>query len=145
MGEIKFRAYNTLSEEMYESDDGLLEKPIAELTTKTELIWMQFTGLLDKKGKEIWEGDIIKKPITANKEYHGDFCYEEIIKSHGQFITSHISSEKGRLPRGYLRGFLLDCFDYSMKLFLWDDKYKPSTEIEIIGNIHENPELLTNP
>ncbi len=102
-----------------------------------------YTGLKDKNGKKIWEGDIIKKPITINQEYHGEYCYEEIIKKQGQWLTSHIASEKGKLPRGYLRGFLLDSFDYDGKLFMWGEDYSPETEIEVIGNIYENKELLS--
>jgi uncharacterized phage protein (TIGR01671 family) len=75
---------------------------------------MQFTGLTDKNGKEIYEGDIIVESDFINDrsmftvvEYgHFDNDYEDIF---GFKITSFFESEK----------------------------------VEVIGNIYENPELLT--
>lgn len=68
----------------------------------------QYTGLTDKNGKKIFEGDIIFDPEL--KENHivmfdeGGFCTEEM----------------------FLQFYL--CFD--------------EMEVEVIGNIHDNPELL---
>ena len=100
------------------------------------------TGLQDKNGKEIFEGDIIKKSVECNQEYHGNYCYEEIIKKRGQWLVSHLKAEKGSIPRGYLVGFLLDAFEYDRKLFMFSDDYRPSTEIEVIGNVYENKDLM---
>ena len=71
----------------------------------------QFTGLHDKNGKEIYEGDIIVRGFNSN-------IMEVVwIKELAMFIS---------------RG--LDCHDNP---YLWFD-------YEIIGNIHDNPELLKN-
>jgi uncharacterized phage protein (TIGR01671 family) len=77
---------------------------------------MQFTGLFDKNGKEIYEGDILKpiNPPSQKKDNRfveyvdGSFCYND--KYNGSRSLNH------RLT----------------KLFL------------VIGNIYENPELLKN-
>lgn len=73
-----------------------------------EVILMQFTGLLDKNKKEIYEGDIVEM-----KGYH--FSKFEV---------------KVHLVRFTDTGFF--------ELWYFDD----DPEIEIIGNIYENPELM---
>lgn len=82
----------------------------------------QFTGLLDKKGKEIFEGDIFK---------WGDSCY--IIEfSYGYF---GYSDEFGDfVPLGVVAtensyGVVYMC-------------YNNLDFAEVIGNIHDNPELI---
>ena len=79
----------------------------------------QFTGLYDKNGKEIYEGDIV---IHFN---HNEII-REVIFMKGSF--------------GYWTGeeFISYASNYH---FEWNDFYK-SEKIEIIGNIYENPELL---
>jgi len=61
MREIKFRAWDDTSKEMHffrfgeqSSCDGTYQKNTMPL--------MQYTGLKDKNGKEIYEGDIVKAP-----------------------------------------------------------------------------------
>ena len=87
------------------------------LGEKFELI--EFTGFLDSKGKEIWEGDIVKVWIVGEKDQIGqvvsnDGCFEVIIKYAGRF---------GRL-RDYLK------------------VYVANHAIEVIGNIYEHSNLL---
>jgi len=75
----------------------------------------QFTGLHDKNGKEIYEGDIYKSSWDTNS-----------IVKWTKKDTREVSGQGGServVTAGYVLGFLPD-------------------EIEIIGNIHENPELL---
>lgn len=75
---------------------------------------MQSTGLLDKNGKEVFVGDIIKctrgcpHEVYLEKEYGGTFI--------------------GGMPTIYLKGLLSG--------YAWTE------DEEIIGNIYENPELL---
>ena len=75
----------------------------------------QDTGLKDKNGKEIYEGDIIEKTYYS---YHQPECSELFeIKYEGlSFHFEHIKGSTFHLPF--------------------------TEDIEIIGNIHENPELL---
>ncbi len=79
-------------------------------------VLMQFTGLTDKNGREIYEGDIVKA--------HGAAGINVIVwDERGCFIL------KGSVERG---AFYLDDF------IIQPEPYKP----EVIGNIHEHPELL---
>jgi uncharacterized phage protein (TIGR01671 family) len=79
--------------------------------------FQQFTGLLDKNGKEIYEGDIIK-----NDSQNGRLCE---IRYHTDIYAAF----------GY-RG--LECKGDFYHLHT----YSAGKDLEIIGNIFENPELL---
>ena len=84
----------------------------------------QFTGLTDKNGKNIFEGDIIKV-VSPNGDEENPFVTE---------FFAIVYEEKMR--RFVMRSDLWnDDFDYSQ-----DDikEYK----VEVIGNIHDNPEFL---
>ena len=83
----------------------------------------QYTGLTDKHGKKIFEGDIIlfEDESPTNYEYHD--CTEmrcgEVRLDDGEFhLTNRIAVEMGDL--------------------IYDGKL----DGVIIGNIHDNPELL---
>lgn len=78
----------------------------------------QFTGLVDKNGKEIYEGDIIsvKHPFMG-REHIGTVIFEEYMFNIDGFSMSH--------------------FDYPSIAFSEGTQY-----MEVIGNVHENKELL---
>lgn len=78
----------------------------------------QFTGLTDKNGKEIYEGDIIKTHNQHNDEFIDIVVWSEC------FLQFEIKETKKTM-----------CPDLSL--------YKYSG-CEIIGNIHDNLELLTS-
>ncbi|KKN76964.1 hypothetical protein LCGC14_0364560 [marine sediment metagenome] len=75
MREIKFRAWNTETKTIIDLKkitplainmdfDGLF-LPFAD-----DFILMQYTGLKDKNGKEIYEGDIVRARYIESKEYY---------------------------------------------------------------------------
>lgn len=103
----------------------------------------QFTGLFDRHGDPIFSGDILQRPSSINGDYHGSWIRDEVIYKPGQWFVSHVASEKGKLPRGYTAGPLLDSyFDYDGKLFAFSEDYKPRCTGEIVGNRFEHPHLL---
>jgi len=87
---------------------------------------MQFTGLYDKNGKEIYEGDILKN----NRQWSYG------LRSGSHFVVE-FNVETGRYGL-LLRGERLQDS--------WEDlaalTRKKSNECEVIGNIYENPDLL---
>lgn len=79
----------------------------------------QLTELKDKNGKEIYEGDIIRSFDSS-----GDAILHCIVWEEARFVALY----KGR--------------NFSSKCFLkqdWLDEF----DKEVIGNIYDNPELLT--
>jgi uncharacterized phage protein (TIGR01671 family) len=137
MREIKFRAWDKANSTMIYSGEKRIQRgKITEVDSivifpdpeDNEKFWtayfgdrwsiigqtgpiMQFTGLKDKNGKEIYEGDILKDHLGGGK-LRAVFWNDE---------TARFEVEKGWIGLGKT----------------------DQTSSEIIGNIYENPELIT--
>ena len=103
-------------ETLYFDEEGVLKSQVAYHGQP-----MQFTGLLDKNGKEIYEGDIVRF-----WEEGGEYTSP---KSHN--IAVQWEAEGFRWS-AYSKGS-----DYGGNL----DEFE-SEDLEVIGNICENPELI---
>lgn len=122
---IKFRAWDTVNKEMHNSSFGgnyiTFGGKIHNGAIQKDWILMQFTGMLDKNGTEIYEGDIVKSALI----HHGNPGF--------QFISKIVyNSIIGAYQISYLNmnnAFVTDNLGF---------KY----QLEIIGNIYENPELI---
>jgi len=105
-------------------------------------------GFKDKKSIIMFEGDIIKMPVTGNKDYHGKFTFKEIIYRNGQWMLSYLKSEKGfKFPTGYTVGSLVDeILDYSKDAYFSDDYFDelPLSNFEVVGSRFFNPEYINN-
>ena len=97
--------------------------PLPISTSKTEVIPEtvgQFTGLTDKNGMQIFEGDIIRAKIEGGN--HSGFTWQN-------------------MPVDFQQGsFCLN--DRSGYIFCVLGAFATSVTLEVIGNIHDNPELL---
>lgn len=123
MREIKFRAYNKKQKGVFIYVDKLSfidGNGIDEKHLDDDLVFMQYTGLKDKNGKEIYEGDILN---IGNKYPEDTTDIAEVKWFRGGMMLKLV----GRF--GYRD---IECND------------KDCERHEIIGNIYENPELLTN-
>ena len=77
----------------------------------------QFTGLTDKNGKKIFEGDVVLYPWSdQDKPQRFTIKFKD-----GQFVASPVKETE-------------EYWDFMVGGY--------SKEMEIIGNIHDNPELL---
>jgi len=119
---FKFRAWLIRSGKMLHFDDAKTF-PIYELSVKSDIngaIWMQSTGLTDKNGVEIFEGDILR------------YDWENIVIKPPEWQVIDAFTVHCRPG--------LDSFrdDYSRE----DEPSRQIREGEVIGNIYQNPELL---
>ena len=88
MREIKFRAWDLKNKSMLEIFDNTTSKNwfLPNATENFEI--MQFTGLKDKNGKDIYEGDIIKEKQSIGKIVFENGCFIiEWIKNKDFFNT----------------------------------------------------------
>jgi len=128
MREIKFRAWNKELKKFLEQNiiakylgDWIVYNP--EHYQDGDIILSQFTGLHDKNGKEIWEGDIIgiRKKIMAVIEWD---------RRTARFVTRW-TSEKVQRIRKETHG---DGLPINLE--------SVGSPWEVIGNIYENEDLL---
>jgi uncharacterized phage protein (TIGR01671 family) len=70
--EIKFRRWNGV--EMYYPHLNDMDDTTLDYLIDDNQNWMQFTGLKDKNGKEIYEEDIVKCLLATEPEDKGFIC-----------------------------------------------------------------------
>ena len=150
--EIKFRAWDNTAQMMLSSDDIALALQLngdvlpLDLFASSEgmlslrrspknerYTLMQFTGLKDKNDKEIYEGDIVfnanKHPFTLVNQDPRTYVVEWREGKYNEENT-WLQNTPGFIFRKLDKRYMELIFNQS--------------QIEIVGNIYENPELLNN-
>lgn len=132
MRDIKFRCWDTENKEMLDIQeldyrDSYNGQPMIRTTMYSDyydtedMILMQYTGLKDKNGKEIYEDDI----IYCEKYIGGNWIEDCIEKGYVNFNNGEFGLYR---KQGYYQSL------YKFKEYDY--------EFEVIGNMHDNPELL---
>ncbi|MDU6827798.1 YopX family protein [Campylobacter sp.] len=128
MKEIKFRAWDVLNKKML-SWGEVFHLPAWEIFPGTPeqraFEVMQYTGLKDRNGKEIYEGDILE--LRANPFDRKKDLFQVVFKDGGfrdewnnyigQYLPPDIRNKQG-------------------------GRVRLNEACEVVGNIYENPELL---
>lgn len=128
----KFRAWDSAKKEMFKDTFAITESGQVVVVEQEDvmsppdyvfvdhLAIMQSTGLKDKNGQEIFEGDILE--VTDEHSWLEVVSYSQLK---AMFVTEEINREF-KVPESPL----YDLFDTNIFKF------------KVIGNIYENPELL---
>ena len=127
MREIKFRAWDKKYNQMVSWDDISKNNIIGSLINNNNRsisngVLMQFTGLLDKNGIEIYEGDIVRK-------LNGNYKLGKVVFEFGMFCFESIGC-------GIYVGS--DAFLHIHSLHY--KEYNSNNNYEVIGNIYEHPQ-----
>lgn len=132
MREIKFRAWDKERKSMQTSRMNMVSFNGDILMAKrdefrsSDIVIMQFTGLLDKNGREIYEGDIVVE--NSYPMFNNGLCnYRCVViwdKDEACF------------------GLDMYCVSDRVRGFACPNSISEYEALEVIGNIYENPELV---
>ena len=123
MREIKFRAWDKIEKRMYYdvqdtydfrcNGKGCLEESFGDVLKNDKYIVLQYVGMEDINGREIYEGDIVTLKGEVFEIKYKDYKY----------IADGFYDSSQDVPDDFFS-------EYAYSFF------------EIVGNIYENPELL---
>ncbi|MEC0232684.1 YopX family protein [Paenibacillus alba] len=124
MRQIKFRMWDFKNKEMYDGDSLAFEEyaPISQMLSQDGI--MQYTGLLDRIGNELYEGDIVQNGVNI---------YEIVWTEHfARYGAKKIKSDS--------------VLSLGCTFPLWQYVVEDTKQciFEVIGNQFENPELINS-
>lgn len=136
MRELKFRAWDVFNTEMFPKkvDDDLLVKFFRDVNRRRNggncVYVMQYTGLKDKDGAEIYEGDIVYARMSS--KYY--------VVSHG--LYDHLVIDDKPSPNCYGWYITSDTKPRYNEYFDGESLEGAEEFLAVVGNIYETPNLL---
>ena len=129
---LKFRAWDKTQDHMIASDELIFHEytDVEDHFCDEDLDFMQYTGLKDKNGKEIYSGDILDLHSTVNGVNLFEVYYSE---SQARFSIKYYTN---RMPKRSLE------YEYSVSDFFKPCEFSGEVDYEVIGNIYEHKHLL---
>lgn len=127
----KFRAFIKDTKQIVDVKSIFFENEVAKVTDNEfyqfeDVIVMQSTGIYDKHGVEIFEGDIVQQVHAydyATLEIETDFLEPFEVKK-GNYVQGKWIAEE------------VDGENYSVVRYVF------GKDVKVIGNVHQHPELL---
>ena len=126
---IKFRCWDIQNKKWFHS--GLrcchINYTTEDFGTHKKFIFQQFTGLKDKNGREIFEGDITEPGYCQERAeivfINSSFFFKDVKDSWDQFVKEHVDTYE-------------ECMTFLCPI--------RTEDVNIIGNVWENSDLLKN-
>ena len=131
----KYRAWDSAKKEMFKDTFAITESGQVVVVEQESvasspdyvfvdhLVIMQSTGLVDKNGKEIFEGDVVKRYRSPFFKAKWEYQIETVIKEKASLLLGReFGKNFGTIP--------------------FDSPFAKSDLLEVIGTIYENPDLL---
>lgn len=128
----KFRAWSKLASRMYIVNGLYFDRGMVQYANNDNairfiklenIILMQSTGLFDKNGKEIFDGDIVKRYRSPFFKAEWEYQIETVVKREACLL---LEKKFGR----------------NSATMSFGSPFAKSDLLEVVGNIYENPELL---
>ena len=139
--EIKFRAWEKAVNTMKPAFKGKMwdfdhigDIRLDQLNLDKEYIYMQYTSLKDKNGKEIYEGDILSVPHYDKSGVVDKYITLPVVFKEGIFAVQN-KIDSAKLHKGLAPLVMLEPTSVVVDVVML-------SLCEVIGNIYENPELL---
>lgn len=148
MRKIKFRVWHNIEKRMVDyyklnlypcgfwkvGHIGICGEIYDYTSSDTESTLMQYTGFIDKNGKEIYEEDMVTIYDLTLEEHFDGGRGPSIESNHLAQIVFH---------EGCFKFLIIHSMKYKRDLFTLEEiEELAEGPIEVIGNIYENPELL---